>query len=205
VAKTAEARGRWLKERRLVERGLAEMVGLVRGVIADGAVSSDEAARIARWAKDNPDTAARWPANLLARRLDRIYRDGYLDAKEREHLGALLAQLADNPGGHGFQLATDLPLDRPAPDVVFPGKTFVFAGEMAYGPRRSCEREVTDLGGDCERSVTRRTDYLVIGGLAATDWAQQTFGNMIDEAVQHRERGVSIAIISEDHWAESLP
>ncbi len=198
-------RARRLGEHRRFEQGLAEMLGLVRGVIADGIVSEDEARNLARWTRENADIATRWPANLLARRLEQIFRDGRLDARERRYMASVLGQLTENPVGLGFALATDLPVDRPEPEVVFEGRIFVFAGEMAYGPRRACEREVVELGGECERSVTRRTDYLVIGALSAADWAQEGFGTMVDEVVQYRARGVPIAIISEQRWAEALP
>ncbi len=198
-------RARRLGEHHRLEQGLAEMLGVVRGVIADGTVSADEAHQLARWTRENPDVATRWPANLLARRLEQIVRDGRVDGRERRHLGSLLGQLTENGVGLGFVLATDLPVDRPEPEVVFEGRIFVFAGEMAYGPRRACEREVVELGGECEHSVTRRTDYLVIGAIAALDWSQEGFGTMVDEVVQYRARGVPIAIISEEHWADALP
>jgi hypothetical protein len=203
--RTPTGRARRLGEHRRLEQGLAEMLGLVRGVIADGAVSADEAHQLARWTREHPDVATLWPANLLARRLEQIVRDGRVDARERKHLASLLRQLTKNGAGLGVGLATDLPVDRPEPEISFEGRIFVFAGDMAYGPRRACEREVVELGGECERSVTRRTDYLVIGALSATDWAQEGFGAMVDEVVQYRARGVPIAIISEECWADALP
>lgn len=198
-------RARRLQERSRIEQGLAEMVGVVRGIIADRVVSPDEATRLAEWTRQNPEIASRWPANMLARRLENIVRDGRVDARERAHLEAVLGQLAENPGWMGFTLATDLPVDRPEPPVVFESRTFVFAGEMAYGPRRACEREIVDLGGTCERTVSRRTDYLVLGSLSASEWTQEGFGAQVDEVVQLRARGVRIAIISEEHWASALP
>jgi len=205
--KPTSNRVRTLQAQRRIEQGLAEMVGLVRGVVADGVVSSGEATNLSEWTKANPEPAARWPANILTRSLGRIFADGRLDRRERDRLGALLAQLAQNPQGigRGFPLATDLPITRPEPDVVFEGQTFVFAGELAYGPTRACEREALELGGTCERSVNRRTDYVVIGSLAASDWAQGAFGTLVDEVVQYRSRGVPIAIITEEHWASALP
>jgi hypothetical protein len=204
---STSARVRALQAQRRIEHGLAEMMGLVRGVVADGVVSSDEASRLSEWARANPETAAQWPANILARRLGRIFADGRLDGGERERLSALLAQLASNPEaiGRGFPLATDLPVTHPAPEVVFERQTFVFAGELAYGPMRACEREVIELGGTCERTINRRTDYVVIGALAASDWSQSAFGPLVDEVVQYRSRGVPIAVITEEHWAAALP
>lgn len=195
-----------LQAQRRLEQGLAEMVGLVRGVIADGSVSSEEAHRLSEWAKENPEIATRYPANLLARRLERIFTDGRADKRERKRLAAMLAQLAENPSGFGggYPLATDLPITDPAPEVIFEGQTFVFGGEMAYGPVRACEREVRERGGISERSINRRTDYLVIGAMAADDWSQASFGELIDEVVEYGERGVPIPIITEAHWADAL-
>ena len=196
-----------LKARRRVEQGLAEMLGLVRGIVADGRVSTDEAQRLSEWTGQNPETATRYPANLLARRLERIFADGRIDARERKRLAAMLEQLAESPAGFGARaaLATDLPITDPPPEVVFEGQTFVFGGEMAYGPTHACEREVLELGGHCERVVNRRTDYVVIGALASTDWCQSSFGSLIGEVVQYRTRGVPIAVITEDHWVSALP
>lgn len=195
-----------LTEQRRLAQGLAEMVGLVRGVIADGTVSGDEAERLARWTRENPDVAASYPANLLARRLERIFLDGRFDARERTRLKSLLSHLAENPAGlaGGFRPATDLPVTRPAPEVVFEGQTFVFAGEMDYGPTHACEREVAERGGTCERLVNRRTDYVVIGDVAAEDWSQSAFGSLVDEVVHYRARGVPIAVIAEAHWVAAL-
>ena len=203
----AGGRARTLESRRQVERGLAEMVGLVRGVIADGVVSSEEASRLAEWTRENPEVATCWPANVLARRLERIFLDGRLDRREKKHLEALLTELAANPAGFpsGFRLATDLPLTHPEPEVVFDGQAFLFAGEMAYGPLHACEREVLELGGTCERTVNRRTDYIVIGSIGAADWSQRAFGDVLDEVVQYGARGVPIAVISEEHWTAALP
>ncbi|HUP51164.1 MAG TPA: BRCT domain-containing protein [Longimicrobiales bacterium] len=200
-------RARARHAQRRIEQGLAEMFGLVRGIAADGRVSADEATRLSEWARANPEVASRWPANVLARRLERIFADGRLEARERTRLSAMLSQLAENPVGvaQGFPLATDLPVTHPEPEVTFEGKTFVFAGEMAYGPTHQCEREVIELGGTCERGINRRTDYLVIGSQAADDWAQSDFGSLVDEVVQYRSRGMSVAVITEEHWTAALP
>ncbi len=204
---TATNRAGALDALRRIEQGLAEMIGLVRGVIADGKVTEEEAQHLSEWTRENPEIATRYPANLLSRRLERIFMDGRVDARERKRLGAMLAQLAATPSEFGgdFALATDLPITRPEPEVVFEGQTFVFAGAMAYGPTHACEREVLELGGSHERVVNRRTDYVVIGALAAHDWSQGSFGSRVDEVVQYRSRGVPIAVITEEHWAAALP
>lgn len=183
---------------------IAELVGIVRGVVADGRVSSEEATHLVEWTRTHPGVSERWPADMLARRLEEIFRDGRVDSRERRLLESILGQLAENTAGLP-RMATDLPVDRPPPRLQFPGRIFVFAGEMAYGPRHACEREMEELGGMCERAVTRRTDYLVIGSLAAEDWSQAGFGAHVDDVVKVRERGAKVAVVSESRWASALP
>ena len=73
------------------------MVGLVRGVIADGVVSTDEAEHLSEWTRANPEIATRYPANILSRRLERIFMDGRVDRRERTRLAALLSHLFGEP------------------------------------------------------------------------------------------------------------
>ena len=203
---TPKKRAGQLSAQRRIDQGLAEMVGLVRGVLADGTVSQEEAQHLSEWTRDNPEVATRYPANLLARRLERIFMDGRVDGREKKRLAAMLSQLADAVGSSGgFPLATDLPITHPPPEIVFEGQTFVFAGEMTYGPIHACEREMIELGGECERVVNRRTDFVVIGTLAANDWCQSAFGALVEEVVQYRSRGVPIAVVTEEHWTAALP
>lgn len=203
-ADTPGRRARRLRDRRVMEGYVAELVGIVRGVVADGRVSTEEATHLVEWTRTHPGVARRWPADMLARRLEEIFRDGRVDGRERRLLESVLGQLAGNRSGVSA-LATDLPVDRPPPPVLIPGRTFVFAGELAFGPRRACEREVEELGGMCDRAPTRRTDYLVLGGLAAEDWTQEGFGTEVDAVVRLREQGARVAIISETTWAAALP
>lgn len=204
MAESAGRRARRLLERRLLDGYVAELVGIVRGVVADGRVSSEEATHLVEWTRTHPHVAERWPADMLARRLEEVFRDGRVDGRERRLLESILGQLAESEGGLA-RLATDLPVDRPPPVVTVPGRVFVFAGEMAFGPRRACEREVEELGGSCERRVTRRTDYLVIGALAAEEWSQAGFGSQVDEVVRLRQRGGEVAVVSESWWVTALP
>jgi NAD-dependent DNA ligase len=192
---------------RRAERDLSEMLGLAKGLLADGIVTDDEAALLANWAAKHPDATEQWPVSILKARLDRVFEDGKVDEDERRDLSELLASIVGGTAGImvGEDAATVLPLDDPTPDLTWTGSVFVFTGKFAFGPRADCERQVIKLGAACERTITHRTRYLVIGTFGSRDWVHTSFGRKIEKAVQYRDDGHSLAIIAEDHWASSLP
>jgi NAD-dependent DNA ligase len=192
---------------RRAERDLCEMLGMVKGVLADGVVNPAEAAALKDWAMRHPDATEQWPVNILKERLDAIFADGKVSKEEQRDLAELLEAVVGGKAGiiAGKDAATDLPVDRPPPKFVWTDSVFVFTGKFAFGPRIACERAVVKLKGACERSVTKETDYLIIGTFGSRDWVHTSFGRKIQKAVEYREAGTPLAIAAEDHWVSALP
>lgn len=192
---------------RRAERDLSELLGLAKGVLADGTVTEAEAHLLGTWLVQHPDAVAQWPVNRLAERLTRIFNDGSVSLSEREDLSELLEAIVGGEAGIivGEDAATELPLDHPCPAMSWPGSVFVFTGKFAFGPRADCERQVVGLGATAEKAITKRTRYLVIGTFGSRDWIHTSFGRKIQKAVDYRQSGVPLAIVGEDHWALSLP
>ena len=192
---------------RRTERDLSELLGLAKGLLADGDITAEEAVLVNTWVRNHPDAAKRWPVNILAERLGRIFADGHVDEAERLELAEVLNSLVGGTAGVivGEDASTDLPLDIPVPPLQWSGSVFVFTGKFAFGTRPDCQRQVSRLGAFCEDNVTRRTDYLVIGTFGSRDWAHTSFGRKIQKAVDLRTAGKRLAIVGEDHWAMSLP
>jgi BRCA1 C Terminus (BRCT) domain/GYF domain 2 len=191
---------------RRADRQINELLGIARGVIADGEVSVAEAHALARWLESNPDVLEVWPANVIAARLTRIFEDGHVDEEERGDLLALLqAATGERPEASvAMNGATRLPLCDPAPTLRFSGQVYVFTGKFAFGTRAACQQTVTARGGRCESDVNQKTNVLVIGTLGSENWAQSSFGRKIEKAVHYRANGVPVSIVSEEHWTSFL-
>jgi hypothetical protein len=191
---------------RRVDRAVHEMLGIAKGMIIDGVVSPDEAAFLTHWVRANPDCVSCWPGDALATRLQRIYADGEVGDDEREDLLHFLQSMAgEDHGVQGpYNAATRLPLDDPAPPVLFAGFEFVFTGRFIWGTREACETAVTARGGIAASGITRRTGFLVLGDLGSRDWVQTAFGRKIEKAVAYKREGIPIAIVDEQHWASQL-
>jgi hypothetical protein len=191
---------------RRTERDICELLGLAKGLLADGVVTDNEAALLRDWVDRHPDAYDVWPISALYQRLNRAFADGVIDEAERLDLAELLESLVGGEAGviAGADAATELPIDRPAPTIIWRASVFVFTGKFAFGPRKDCERQVRNLGGECEPGVTQRTNYLVVGTFGSRDWVHTSFGRKIEKAVSYRQAGQRLAVLSEDHWAGSL-
>ena len=192
------------------DRAADELVGLCRGVLADGAVSSQEARFLLDWCERNAHLGSEYPFNYLYRALHGALTDGVLDPEEEaDLLGTLLALI----GGEAHvqardqviaSLSTTLPLCSPAPPMDFPGSAFVVTGTFAYGARAAVTEAIMERGGDVKPTITKKVNYLVIGEIGSQAWKHSSWGRKIERAVALRDQGAPIRIVSEPHWTAHL-
>lgn len=190
-----------------VDSAVAGLLGLARGVLADGVVNEAEARALRDWVEWHPEAMARWPVSVLARRIERIFRDGVVDSEEREDLAELLRRMLEGTPGPPLRtgLAKGLPLDPDPPPVTFPGRTFVFVGRFASGSAASRGRRVEALGGRVDPAVGPGTDTVVVGALTGEDAREGALAEVLALASDLRSRSGRPCIVTEEHWAAALP
>lgn len=189
--------------RQRAERDVSELLGIAKGVLADGAVNEEETRYLLAWSREHPGAVSQWPVSLIFSRLKQVFDDGQVDEAERLELKDLLGSLVGGTASImlGYDAPTELPLDVPPPSLSWAREVYVFTGKFAYGTRAHCEQEVHQRGGICESSVTKRTGFLVLGTFGSRDWKQTSYGRKIERAVALRESGLPLRIVGEDHWA----
>ncbi len=131
---------RWNAARR-ADRTIHEMLGLVKGITADGVVTTEETLSLRNWIIANPEAVQSWPGDVLYRRLEDIFADGVVDDTERKESFEFLQ---DVTGERSFiedgNSATRLPLDAPPPALLFEDRTYVFTGRFLFGTRRDVSK-----------------------------------------------------------------
>lgn len=187
-------------------REVDELIGLCKGVLADGVVNEGEASFLLKWLETNRNSRDVWPCSVLYPRIQVMLEDGKLNSSEESELLQLLIDICGgNPGPlNAHSLTASLPLDDPVPEVVFARNLFCFTGKMLCGPRKACEMEVTKRGGGIVDGIGRDLSYLVIGTVGSRDWLHSTFGRKIEKAVRYREQGLPLRIICEERFVEAL-
>lgn len=203
-------KSRFFHEARIDRRSADALTGLAAGIAADGAINQQEAEFLESWITTHLIHLHDPVVNLLYRRLSDMLADGVLDPEESAELLDMLRSFtglnADKPkpSDNSFTVPNDLPLCRPAPDVHWNGRLFVFTGVMAYGPRKDCEALVIERGGQIGASVSKKIHYLVVGSIGNDQWLHSTYGTKIKKAVELRESGALLSIVSEEHWQKAV-
>lgn len=189
---------------RLGSRECDELIGLARGLLADRQLVDSEVHYLYTWLHQHAGICDQPLFAGLLSSIKSTLSDGFIDDDERKELFDTLSQLT-GPYLEGGELLqpTSLPLTKPAPPLFFNARRYCFTGTFMYGQREECEKAVFALGGECA-SLTKKTDYLVIGTYITESWKHSICGNKILRAVELQEQGSEIAIVNESHWRDCL-
>lgn len=72
------------------DREVDELVGLCKGVVADGMINQQEAEFLLNWLELNRESQDAWPANVLFPRIRSMLQDNNLDDNEEKELLSIL-------------------------------------------------------------------------------------------------------------------
>lgn len=189
---------------RIDDRQINELLGLARGITADGMVNQPEAEFLQKWLVANTAASSNPVIATLLHRINAMLRDGRLDHEEMLDLFDTLRRFS----GGDFELgellrATRLPVDDPIPAIDYRNSRFCFTGTFAFGSRRDCEAAVEQRGGSIG-PLAQSTRFLVVGIYATDSWVHSTFGRKIEKAVAWRANGFPISIVAEEHWVPTV-
>jgi NAD-dependent DNA ligase len=189
---------------RISNRQVNGLIGIARGIAADGSINQAEVEFLQKWLANNVDISGQPVIRTLYRRVEEILADGSLDDDEKVELLETLGRFADRDFELGEVLkSSSLPLCDPLPKLSFPARNYCFTGTFNYGDRKRCEAAVRALGAEAG-PLTKSTHVLVVGIYATDSWKHSAFGNKILKAVQLRDKGHPINIVSEVHWIKHL-
>ncbi len=193
-----------IRSEHIIDRDIDELIGITKGILADGFVNKDEALFVKNWIEKHfsKEYLNTYPLKQIYSRLIEVFKDNKYTKDEAEDLKKLFMMFSgEEPITDQVKaMSSTLPLCNPAPDVEFKDKVFCFTGAFTIGTRTQCEEIVRSLGGSCSKSITKKVDYLVIGIIGSDAWIHSSYGRKIEKAVKYREELQKPNIISEEHF-----
>ncbi|WP_291329971.1 BRCT domain-containing protein [Desulfovibrio sp. UCD-KL4C] len=187
------------------DRDADELIGLCRGLLADGVVVEAEARFLLNWINEHDTCLCHWHGRILKERLEEYLADDVWTEEEQENFCELARKVVGVESVEGEAIprsgATTLPLTIPEPSMVFENEIFVVTGKFATGVRNKVADMITSRGGEVKSGVSKLVDYLVIGDLSSPNWKHSSYGRKIEKAIDLRDQGSEIYIVSEEHWS----
>lgn len=89
-------------------------------------------------------------------------------------------------------------------DSIFYGRTVVFTGTLSSMVRAAAQQTIADIGGNIDNSVTKETDFLVVGQQDYRVVGDDGMSSKQEKAVKLIEKGSTLEILSEDDFLKNL-
>ena len=193
------------------DKAVDELLGLARGILADGKVTADEVEYLRSWLERRKEFVSAWPLNIVAKRIASICADGIITDEECKSLGETLvaltgeAETLEGLPSVADKLEPERPIQScftvPVPEILFTGNLFCLSGNFVYGPKNRVAESIVERGGNATDRLTQDVNFLLVGSIVNKAWAHGSYGRKIEKAMTDWRH---IAIISEEHWTAAL-
>lgn len=160
------------------------ILGVCQGVYADNVITSGELQDLSKWIDSYDSHFTGDPAFTKIKTAVQKAAANYNSDSEQELRAAL------------FQYVS-LPSCDACNEIEFDHKNFVLSGSFAYGPKKTVAHEIEQRGGVIVSSVSKNTDFLVVGGEKSILWKYDNYGKKVARARELKEQGVAITILGE--------
>lgn len=174
---------------------LLNLLVLVQNIASDHVLSDSEIVCLGFWLDDHRELAGNYPYDVIMRKLTEILEDRIITEEERAELLVLLDEQAD---------PVKYRAEENSEQIDFSGKLICLTGEFHCGSRADVEKRLGKAGAIIAKTVTAKTDYLIVGGSGSAAWSCGNYGNKVKKALELQEKGKPIQIIREDEALKCL-
>lgn len=121
-----------------------------------------------------------------------LYNGGYRPSEtKRAYIAKDLSKIIGDPAKHN-------------PDSIFYGRSVVFTGALSSMVRATAQQAIADIGGIICNSVTKDTDFLVVGQQDYRVVGDDGMSSKQEKAIKLIEKGSTLEILSEDDFLKNL-
>lgn len=165
------------------------LFGILGGIACDNAVNDLELDALLKWLKSRMHLSGVYPFDNVLAAVTGILEDGVITKAESDELIATIRRFTSplEAGSCGCDENT----------VCVSGKSFCLSGNFEYGEKSEVAKAIEAAGGVIVSGVSKKTDFLAVGGIGSTEWEFGNYGSKVSKALELKEKGVAIAILSE--------
>ncbi|TMV91332.1 hypothetical protein FGG78_10235 [Thioclava sp. BHET1] len=181
---------------------LNRFLGYCRGIACDNQITRPEAEGIVRFASAMPSLMAVPGVREIVQTCRDAVADEIISPQESFEICEAISQVvgdsyADTGLSHVYGVAnyTEWKLSDFPNSLI--GKRAVLTGTFQTIPRRLIEDQLSEIGLEIGKSVSGKTDILIVGGECARDWIEVNRGLKLRKALELRNKGERPLFVSE--------
>ncbi|MDO8712931.1 MAG: exonuclease domain-containing protein [Polynucleobacter sp.] len=188
-----------------VNQAYQSLLDIVGAIVSDEQLHDSEIKFINEWIMAHSTVALKWPGSFISQQVKQILEDGFISEDERSFLLSSLKDISQGTLERVSQAAEEGDFRPDELDTIdFSSHTFCLSGNFVYGDKDKCADEITKRGGLMLVGVTKKLNYLIVGGLGNDQWKHGNFGTKVEKAIQYRSDGIPIKIVHEEAWTKFL-
>lgn len=167
---------------------LKQLQSILELIIEDGVITEVETRELKDWMNTNIALRGNYPFDRVYDLLESVFADGIIDPGELSLMFEKFTEFTN-------------PTQSTCKDSIsVADKHFVITGEFEYGARSAVEEYIISHGGIVDGNVKKCTEYVVIGAMGSQSWKNGTYGGKIKKAMELKDKGQKIELISENDF-----
>lgn len=174
-------------------KGLQSLKKIIEKITIDNRIELEEIDELNQWLDSNTQLIGNYPFDKIYSIIKNVLEDGKITDDEYNELMCTFNNFI-NPLKEEI---TNCKLN-------FQDKIFCLTGTFNCGSKDSIEERIIDKGGICAKGVTSKLNYLIVGGAGSDAWKFGNYGGKVQKAMELKEKGQNIEIISEEDFMNNL-
>ncbi|AZI22533.1 hypothetical protein EIH07_05475 [Chryseobacterium taklimakanense] len=183
---------------------LQQLQGIFHGLLSDGALNDAEIYKLHEWLSENEHLNSYYPYDEIRSLVLSIVADKKIEEEERLVLMAFIKQFVELSNSETKKIVEDNTADiniegicAVDPEIIFENKTFCITGILSRGTRNQLQEAIKAKGGVTVNSISRKTDYLVIGDTNNACRSYACYGRKVEKALDLRKSGHTVILVHE--------
>ena len=172
-------------------KAIQELQQLLLDITDDNVLTDEEVIMLKEWLEENKEFCEIYPFDKIERIIENALEDGILEQSELDEMLEVFNDICKP------EFDKDVPKDEM---IDLNGKVLVFTGECKLGDISEITHIYESMGATVRKSVSSKTDYLVVGAFGSPDWSYGNYGSEVLKARELQEEGKKVKIINENDF-----
>lgn len=189
---------------------MQKLHAVMAGIGADGEITVEELEGLLLWLREYDHLKTCWPYDEVESLVLGVLSDKKIDPQEHKMLMGFFGEfvsILDNKtiANPAFIEGSDIVgLCAVCPEISFAEAVFCLTGASYKYTRGEFEKIIVNLGAKTSDAISKKVNYLVVGGDGNPCWAYACYGRKVEKAVELRKQGHPIVIIHENDFHDAI-